>query len=71
MCSGLEDFWRTSKREGRKPSAVSVILYAVFVATELHPDIISFQHFLPSNDVKIKNYSLLLKVSRNALALLK
>ena len=68
---GWKIFEELPKERGRKPSAVSVILYAVFVATELHPDIISFQHFLPSNDVKIKNYSLLLKVSRNALALLK
>ena len=32
--------------EGSHQNQVSLVLYVVFVATELHPDTIFFQHFL-------------------------
>ena len=42
--------WKLSeelpKGRGRVPFEVLMILYVVFVATELHPDTVSFQHFL-------------------------
>ena len=44
--SGWKLFAELLKGKGRKPSEVSMILYVVFVATELHPDTIFFQHFL-------------------------
>ena len=44
--SGCKLFAEVLKGKGRKPSEVSMILYVVFVATELHPDTIFFQHFL-------------------------
>ena len=67
---GLEAFWRTSERNGEE-TEVSMVLYVVFVATELHSDSIFLQNFSSSNNIKIKNYPLSLKVSRKALALLK
>ena len=62
MWSGLEAFRATSKRE-RKETEVSVIFHAVFIATELHSDTISFWHFFAYQQNKIKNYPLSLKIS--------
>ena len=58
-------------RGGRNYLGVSMILYVVFVATELHPDKIFFQHFLVYQYVKINYYPHSLKASKKALALLK
>ena len=46
LWSGLEAFEELLKGKGRKPSEVLMILYVVFVATELHPDTIFFLYFL-------------------------
>ena len=43
---GWKLFEELPKEMGRNPSKVSIIIYVVFVATELHPDIIFFQHIL-------------------------
>ena len=43
MCGvGRKLFEELPKGRGRKPSEVSMIFYAVFLLTELHPVIISF-----------------------------
>ena len=42
--SGLEAIWKTSEKEGRVPLEILMILYIVFVGTELHLDI----QFLPA-----------------------
>ena len=75
--SGLEAFWRTSNRDGGHNPEVLMILDAVFIATESHPDTIFFQHFLTyCNKIKTENYkgfknlkTLSLKVSWKALTL--
>ena len=69
---GWKLFEELSKGKGRKqPSEVSMIVHVVFVVPEyiliLFISGISFS----SNKRKIKNYPLSLKVSRNALVLLK
>ena len=43
---GVEAFCRSSKREGEDNSKVLVILYVVFVTTELQSDTLFLQHFL-------------------------
>ena len=64
--SRLEAFWRTSKKDGKKPSEQKLNdFFVVFVATDLHPDTIFFFGIvLPNNKIKINNYPLSLKVSK-------
>ena len=72
MWSGLEALRRTIPKErGRKPSEVSVIFYAVFIATELHSDTISFLAYFCLARKKIRNFPPSPKISRKGLVLLK
>ena len=59
------------KKNARKPSEVSVIFHAVFIATELHSDTIFSWHFFAYQQNKVKNYPLSQKISRKGLFLLK
>ena len=66
MWSGLEAFWRTSKKEGKKPFEQrlndSFCCFCSNWITSWYNFLSAF--FLPNNKIKINNYPLSLKVQK-------